>query len=197
MSNAFQHPLSNDDGIVPRHDDVNMNRSGLLFVSLSRTFIKMSDEQNAIIDEGDYYTDVNGYQVPQNIRHRFRSTITSELLGNREKVDQDRRDLEYVAPRQRTPIYRRSQSVSLPSDPDYTKISNDLRSTVCRGHPVERRSHSKTIHNEQVFQGRRGSGDEAHSYRRKKDWLGRWTEANIIRDRLFKNIAGAQKKSTS
>ena len=155
----------------------------------------MSFDPNDIIDEGESYADVNGYRVPQNIRHRFRSNITSELLGNREKVDRDRVELDYVTPRQRTPISRRSQSVSLPSNADYAKISNDLRSTVGRGHPVQRHSHSKTIHNEQVFQPT--DEGKSNSYRRKKDWLGRWTEANIIRDRLFKSIAGAQKKSTS
>lgn len=150
------------------------------------------DEKPLILDEGAYFSEINGYQVPQNLCHRFRTKITSDLLGDREKVERDRNDLEYVNIRRPTPIYRRSQStVSLHSD--YNKISNDLRDTVCHGHPISRGSHTKMVHNAQVFA--EGSAPSVH--RRKKDWLGRWTEANIIRDRLYKNINEAQKKSSS
>lgn len=156
---------------------------------------------NPIIDEGDYYTDVNGYQVPQNIRHRFRSNITAQLLSDKDKVTRDRLDSDYENIKKRSSsltISHRSQTALPSSNPDYTKISNDLRTTVCRGHPVERRSHSKTVHNEEIFKGYEQENNNKHSnlYRRKKDWLGRWTEANIIRDRLYKNIVEAQKKTT-
>jgi hypothetical protein len=150
----------------------------------------------SIVDEGEYYADVNGYEVPQNIRHRFRSNITSELLADRDKVQRDRNDIDYVSPRQRTHIYRRAQANVVMTNADYTKISNDLRNTVCHGYPVERRSHSKTIHNEQVFNSRHENDQQTNIYRRRKDWLGRWTEANIVRDRLYKNALVNQKKST-
>lgn len=149
-----------------------------------------------VIDEGDYYTDVNGYQVPQNIRHRFRSNITSQLLADRDKVQRDQNDLEYVNIKQPTPIYRRSLSVCSTSNSDYSKISTDLRTAVCHGHPVQRRSHSKTVHNDEIFKDREDSARQKSLHGRKKDWLGRWTEANIIRDRLFKSIAESQKKPT-
>lgn len=146
-----------------------------------------------VIDEGDYYTDVNGYQVPQNIRHRFRSAITAELLADTDKVQRDRNDLEYVNVKRRsTPSYQRAPST--PPATDYAKISNDLRTTVCRGHPVKRRSHSKTVHNAEIFKSHQAEEEYSNLHRRKKDWLGRWTEANIIRDRLFKSILEAQKK---
>jgi hypothetical protein len=148
-----------------------------------------------VIGEGDYYTEVNGYQVPQNIRHRFRSIITAELLSDKDKVERDKNDLEYVNIKQKTPIYYRPQTTFLTTNPDYTKISNDLRTTVCPGHPVERRSHSKTVHNGEIFKDHQDD-KQSNLYRRKKDWLGRWTEANIIRDRLYKNIVEAQKKTT-
>ncbi len=159
---------------------------------------KSSLSMNPVIDEGDYYTEVNGYQVPQNIRHRFRSAITSELLSDTVKVERDRNDLEYVNIKHKTPLYQRSQttfSISNPN-PDYSKISNDLRTVVCRGHPVERRSHSKTVHNEQIFKDQYQDNKKPNLHRRKKDWLGKWTEANIIRDRLYKEILEAQKKTT-
>jgi hypothetical protein len=147
-----------------------------------------------IIAEGDYYTDVNGYQIPQNIRHRFRSVITSELLADQHKVERDKNELEYVYIKRQTPIYPRPSTVSPSPNTDYNKISNDLRTTVCRGHPVQRRSHSKTVHNERIFQDHAQNGEYSPLNRRKKDWLGRWTEANIVRDRLYKQILEAQKK---
>jgi len=149
-----------------------------------------------VIDEGDYYTEVNGYQVPQNIRHRFRSIITAELLSDKDKVERDKNDFEYVNIKKKTPIYHRPQTIRPSSNSDYTKISNDLRTTVCRGHPVQRRSHSKTVHNEEIFKDHEENDKKTNLYRRKKDWLGRWTEANIIRDRLYKNILEVQKKTT-
>jgi hypothetical protein len=154
---------------------------------------KSSPDINPIIDEGDYYTEVNGYLVPQNIRHRFRSIITAELLADKDKVQYDQNELESVNTKPRMPIYQRTETTFPTSNPDYTKISNDLRTTVCRGAPVQRRSHSKTVHNEEIFQDHE---EKSNLYRRKKDWLGRWTEANIIRDRLYKSILEAQKKTT-
>ena len=163
-------------------------------------FFKMTTESGEeiypIIDDGDYYTEVNGYQVPQNIRHRFRSNITAELLSDQNKVERDRNNLAYVNIKQKTPIYQRPQTTFEPMNPDYSKISNDLRTTVCRGHPVQRRSHSKTVHNADIFQNHQQEEKYSNLYRRKKDWLGQWTEANIIRDRLYKSILEAQKKPT-
>ena len=154
---------------------------------------KSSLSLNPVIDEGDYYTEVNGYVVPQNIRHRFRSFKTAELLADKDKVDRDRNDSEYVNIKQRTISYQHPPMTTPPppSNPDYAKISNDLRTTVCRGHPVQRKSHSKTVHNGEVFED---VETKSNLHRRKKDWLGRWTEANIIRDRLYKSILEAQKK---
>jgi len=158
---------------------------------------RASFDTNSMIEfEGDYYTEVNGYQVPQNIRHRFRSLITSELLSDKAKVEHDKNELEYVNIKQRTPIYHRSQTNLPKSDPDYAKLSSDLRTTVCRGNPVQRRSHSKTVHNEDIFKNHFQDNKDPSLYRRNKDWLGRWTEANIVRDRLYKNILEAKKKAT-
>ncbi|CAF2553573.1 unnamed protein product [Rotaria sp. Silwood2] len=148
-----------------------------------------------VIDEGDYYTDVNGYQVPQNIRHRFRSIITDELLSDKDKVERDKNEFEYVNVKQNTSIYHRPQTTFLSSNPDYTKISNDLRCTVAHGHPVQRHSHSKTVHSDDIFKNHQDD-KQSSLYRRKKDWLARWTEANIIRDNLYKSILEAQKKTT-
>jgi hypothetical protein len=157
---------------------------------------KSSPALYPIIDEGDYYTEVNGYVVPQNIRHRFRSIITSQLLADKDKVERDKNELQYVNIKQKTPISYRSQTSFASTNPDYTKISNDLRSVVCHGHPVQRRSHSRTVHNEEIFKNYFQNKEQSSLYHRKKDWLGRWTEANIIRDRLYKDIAESQKKTT-
>lgn len=157
----------------------------------------MNSDIPPVIDEGDYYTEVNGYHVPQNIRHRFRSNITAQLLADKDKVQRDRNDLEYVNIKRSTPIYRHSSSsmtTMSTSNSDYTKISTDLRTAVCPGHPVQRRSHSKTVHNDEIFKNNQSNGQQTHLHNRKKDWLGRWTEANIIRDRLYKSINEAQKK---
>ena len=151
-------------------------------------------DSNPIIDEGDYYTHVNGYRVPQNIHHRFRSSITSQLLADRDKVERDRQEFDGARVRPAVPVYRRSQP--LISNPDYTTMSNNLRSAVCYGHPVERRSHTKTVHSDEVF-NRRGANTFDSAHRRTKDWLGRWTEANIIRDRLYKDTLATPKKKSS
>lgn len=158
----------------------------------------MNTDIPPVIDEGDYYTEVNGYHVPQNIRHRFRSNITAQLLADKDKVQRDRNDLEYVNIKRPKPVYRRSSSstTTISSNSDYTKISNDLRTAFCRGHPVQRRSHSKTVHNGEIFIDHQSNDQQTNLHGRKKDWLGRWTEANIIRDRLFKSINEAQKKPT-
>lgn len=154
-----------------------------------------SESQDAIIHEGDYYSNVNGYTIPQNINHRFRTKITAELLADADKVERDKNDFQYVNIREKTPVYHRPRT-SLPSaNPDYTKISNDLRYTVARGHPVQRQSHSKTTHNKEIFENRE-TGECSDLHRRKKDWLARWTEANIIRSQLYKNILESQKKAT-
>ncbi|UJR08907.1 hypothetical protein I4U23_013161 [Adineta vaga] len=155
------------------------------------------DINRAIEFEGDYYTNVNGYEVPQNIRHRFRSTITSELLSDKDKVERDKNELLYTNSRQRTPaFYHQPKQTVAVSDPDYAKLSNDLRSTVCRGIPVQRRSHTKTVHNEDIFKEYFQDDQPGSIHRRKKDWLGRWTEANIVRDRLYKSILESKKKMT-
>ncbi|CAF0772164.1 unnamed protein product [Adineta ricciae] len=155
------------------------------------------DAYRAIELEGDYYTDVNGYQVPQNIRHRFRSTITSELLADRDKVERDKDELLYANVKQRPPAYQQRQPEQpKTTDPDYATLSNDLRSTVCRGIPVQRRSHTKTVHNEDIFKEYFQDDHQPSVHRRRKDWLGRWTEANIVRDRLYKSILESKKKMT-
>ena len=151
--------------------------------------------QNLIFNEGDYYTDVNGYQIPQNIHHRFRSSKTIELLSDRNKVESDKNELEYINIKKYQPVYRRAQTTIPSTNPDYTKISNDLRCCINHGHPVQRCSHSKTVHNEQIFKDHQDD-KQVHLYRRRKDWLARWTEANIIRDRLYKSILESQKKSS-
>ncbi|CAF1618461.1 unnamed protein product [Rotaria magnacalcarata] len=154
-----------------------------------------SHSKDIINDDGDYYTDVNGYQVPQNIRHRFRSKITTELLADKNKVEHDKHTLESINAKQPTPIYRRSQTTLTRSNSDYAKISNDLRYTVAHGNPVERQSHSKTVHNQELFKNLQDD-NKFNPNRRRKDWLARWTEANIVRDRLYKSILEAQKKPT-
>ncbi|CAF1477794.1 unnamed protein product [Adineta steineri] len=154
-------------------------------------------DPHLVIDfEGDYYTDVNGYQVPQNIRHRFRSTTTSQLLADQYKVERDRAELERGNIKKKTIVYQPTQKNVAASDPDYEKLSNDLRSTVCRGKPVQRRSHTKTVHNEEIFKDFFKENTQSNLHRRKKDWLGRWMEADIIRDNLYKSMLQAKKKTT-
>lgn len=165
--------------------------------------IQMNSETNIgvpsiIDDDGEYYTEINGYQIPQNIRHRFRSNITAQLLSDRDKVERDKNELAYVNIKQRhrtTPIIVEQPQTVI--NTDYSKISNDLRTVVCRGHPVQRSSHSKMVHNANIFKDLQADDKHGNLHRRKKDWLGKWTEANIIRDRLYKDILEAQKKPST
>ena len=48
-----------------------------------------------------------------------------------------------------------------------------------------------------IFKDLQADDKHGNLHRRKKDWLGKWTEANIIRDRLYKDILEAQKKPST
>jgi len=161
-------------------------------------------DMNPIEDNRIYFADVNGYRVPQNVRHRFRSVITDELLADKSKVERDKNethyaDIKYVP----STIHRpKTAVVAVDPNPDYTRISNDLRSSICHGYPVSHcGSHTKTVHNAHLFKEHFEAvalekKKQIHSFGRKKDWLGRWTEANLVRARLTKDFLDAQKKTT-
>ena len=107
--------------------------------------------------------------------------------------------LKYV-PSDRSPPKTSASVAPDPINPDYLLMSTSLRSSICAGYPVVRGSHSRIVHNAQIFQEhfRNIKSEEqsrSRSFRRKKDWLGRWTEANIVRDRLMKDMINAQKKT--
>ncbi|CAF0744226.1 unnamed protein product [Didymodactylos carnosus] len=141
-------------------------------------------------DERIYHVDINGLRVPQNVRHRFRSKITDQLLCDNCQVNDALKyiDIQYVPNRSRlsnhTEQIRPMTSTGLTStsllslnDPhqseDYYNISNDLRNSVCHGFPVKRSSHSKNVHNAQLVQEHFSSTKNFNSaFRRKKDWLG-------------------------
>lgn len=153
----------------------------------------MDDNENLILEEGEYFTEINGIQVPQNICHRFRTKITTSLLADLDKVARDQPYEESLNAVQPVPVYRRAQTAMTTGNDDYAKISRDLRSSICYGHPVERSSHTKMTHNKNIFDKSAASNN---AYRRKKDWLGKWTEANIVRERLYKNVTSTKKSST-
>ena len=132
----------------------------------------------------------------QNLRHSLVS-----INSDRDKNNSHYVYLKFV-PSNRPQSETNMSVASENPKPDYLTISNSLRSSICSGYPVLRGSHSKIVHNAQIFKEHFESvaleqQRHSQSFRRKKDWLGRWTEANIVRDRLMKDMVNAQKKTSA
>ncbi|CAF1365056.1 unnamed protein product [Rotaria magnacalcarata] len=146
----------------------------------------MASENNSIRDNRAHSTDSKGSQLQENVRRPSNSSSA---------------DRDNVKPQSRPQsMIKVVETVQI--NPDYMTISGHLRSSICFGYPVARSSHAKLVHNAQIFKEHfemvaSEQRRHPHSFRRKKDWLGRWTEANITRQRLVKELLEAQKKTTT
>ncbi|CAF3236052.1 unnamed protein product [Rotaria socialis] len=164
----------------------------------------MASENNSIRDNRAYSTDLKGSQLQENAR---RPSNSSSADRNNVKAQSRPQSNSSSADRDNVKPQSRPQSTikvveTVPIDPDYMIISGHLRSSVCFGYPVARSSHAKLVHNAQIFKEHfemvaSEQRRHPHSFRRKKDWLGRWTEANITRQRLVKELLEMQKKTTT
>ena len=156
----------------------------------------MALDKERIKSAHTYHTYANESHASQNLLH------SSDSVNS----DQDKSKPHYVylkfVPANRPQSQTSISVASEHTNPDYLTISNSLRSSICSGYPVLRGSHSRIVHNAEIFTKHFGSVTleqqrRSRSFRRKKDWLGRWTEANIVRDRLMKDMANAQKKTST
>jgi len=164
-------------------------------------FLETDDRQMALqkkcIENAQIsYTVVNGSHASQNLPHSFVS-----INSDRDKNKPHYVYLKFV-PSNRPQLQTNISVASGNPKPDYLTISNSLRSSICSGYPILRGSHSRIVHNAEISKEHFESVTleqqrHSQSFRRKKDWLGRWTEANIVRDRLMKDMINAQKKTSA
>lgn len=178
--------------------------------------------QNIIHIPGKYHEHyrqtVSHNEIPANIKAKFGSRNTRELLKDELKVHDtlskiyntgvERKYIkndEEIAARAKT-----SRSIDgeennneglSDSVATYYDLSNHLRYTVSRGYPkTVRTSHKEDVHNLELTKMFFSDKDNLDSpYRRKKDWLSKWTEANILRERVFKSLGNfeAEKAKTN
>lgn len=147
----------------------------------------MASESNSLNKDSVHGTDMmNESTRSENIRRPSNSSSSGQKENPSETL-----------PQPQTSVIR-----TVDINPDYMEMSSYLRSSICFGYPVLRASHSKAVHNAQVFKEHREmmaseQKQTQRSCRRRKDWLGRWTEANIIRERLLKEMLAAEKKPSS
>ena len=74
---------------------------------------------------------------------------------------------------------------------DYYDIGNYIRHTVCHGYPtVYRKSTKELDYNEDINKNYLSDIKNIDSrYRRKKDWLGKWTEQTFITAEIQKKLS--------
>lgn len=125
-------------------------------------------------------------EVPQNIKHRFRTLQTKELLNDQSKVTNTMAHLQAIEDSKKhvsasndlstTTTYKRPTSASIDpkSNALYYDLSNYLRHAISHGYPdLKKRSFKEHVHNEDV--NKEFLSDPTNyslQNRRKKDWLG-------------------------
>ncbi|CAF1194928.1 unnamed protein product [Rotaria sp. Silwood1] len=154
----------------------------------------MASEKNSIKKGCIHHTGGNESQLQDNLRRQSSSSNTNTNNNVPRSRSQSTTDVDTTA--------NPSSNPNPTPNPDYLTISSHLRSSICFGYPVLRGSHTKIVHNPYIFKLHFETvaleqQRNPHSFRRKKDWLGRWTEANIVRNRLLKEMVAAQKKTSA
>ena len=166
------------------------------FLIKKYTLRMATDKQRIMSARLNNSTTVDGSRTTEN----FQST--SVLMNRGQEKNQPHYIYLKYGPKEPSQSKRSISVESNRTNPDYLIMSSSLRSSICSGFPIVRGSHSRIVHNERIFQEHfeNVKSDEqrrSRSFRRKKDWLGRWTEANIVRDRLMKEMVNAQKKTST
>jgi len=139
----------------------------------------------------------NANHVPQNIKHKYGTKVTTQLLKDPLKVNQtlvDMNEKSNFKKHQEQPKEAErpnSGAVDPKKHTTYYNLSNFLRHSVSHGYPdLMAKSTKQRVHNAAVS---KEYLDDPENYRlanrRKKDWLGKWTELNVIRERLYKGLA--------
>lgn len=156
----------------------------------------MASEKSLLVDASTDHDRVSASSIQQNLVDR--SDLTTANQAQKEPQCITVKFVPSSRPQSKASAVS-SSSVST-TNPDYLTISSYLRNSICFGYPVLRSSHSKAVHSADIFKEHFETvalerQRHPQSFRRKKDWLGRWTEANIVRDRLLKEMVEAQKKT--
>ena len=132
-----------------------------------------------------YRNTVVNDEVPQNIKHRFRTEQTNELLKDQLKVHDtlshiqnsgiikknDKTEDEPGATLGEVDRLKAERSVS-----DYYDLGNHLRHIVCHGYPtVIKQSHKETVHNNELSKEYLADWKQnvESPWRRRKDWIGK------------------------
>ncbi len=122
-------------------------------------------------------------EVPQNIKHRFRTKQTNELMKDQTKVNETIMQLQNIEDAKKYKYNRdetnHARPVSATVDPKqnafYYDLSNYLRHTICHGYPdLKKRSFKEHVHNDSVNKEYLSDPTNYNlQNRRKKDWLGK------------------------
>jgi hypothetical protein len=140
--------------------------------------------KNVIHSPGEYHEHyrmtVRSEEVPQNIRHKYGTKITQQLLDDQLKVHDTITTLQNVGNQKKnikteeTPTELQMKRKKDESIKGYYDLSNVTRHSICRGLSFPTTTSTKeTDYNKQISEEYFADSHNLDSpYRRKKDWLG-------------------------
>ena len=122
-------------------------------------------------------------EVPQNIKHKFRTIQTNELLKDQLKVHDTLSHIQnsgIIKKNDKTddvPNLDKAGLIMEQKLSDYYDLGNHLRHAISHGFPtVLKKSHTVEVHNENVSKEFLGEWEEnvkGFPWRRRKDWIGK------------------------
>lgn len=152
-----------------------------------------------------YRSSVDSSEVPQNIRHKFGTNQTEQLLSDPLKVHDTLSHIQNLgsikkhdkfapdeAPSDLFKQLNISAAASAKKIPgtDYYDLGNYLRHSICHGYPlIDSTTTTKSSYTEMVSKEHLSDASNIQSpYRRHKDWLGKWTEQSLVSKRISNEL---------
>lgn len=214
-TNEIKEPFLKSDqyvnGYIPSYSTLKENRklgnSGSIYTSANGiTYERTSSDgvvqttldfpKNALDIPGKYHElyrhSVVSDEIPQNIRHKFGSKDTKQLLADQVKVHDTLSSIQNAGiikkvDRTKSTSYLNTDKIMVEKyspahkNEDYLDLGNYLRHAVCRGFPLVNSkgttfydynpdTSKKFLHDKDNFQ---------NANRRTKDWLGNWSELSL------------------
>ena len=121
-------------------------------------------------------------EIPQNLKHKFKTKQAIDLMKSQEKVERTIAKLQTIEDAKKHKFVGNEEltrPVSATIDPKqnavYYDLSNYLRHAICHGYPdLKKRSFKEHVHNANVNKEYLSDPDNyTLQNRRKKDWLGK------------------------
>lgn len=140
-----------------------------------------------------YRQTLTAKEVPTNIRHKFGTKDTTQLLDDQLKVHDTLSKIynsgiikQHQKPEpvnQEKIIEKKNNEIQ-----QYYDLGNHLRFAICHGYPEaikKNQSSNEKVHNELVSKEYLSDIKNIESpFRRKRDWLSTWMEHNVVRSRI-------------